>query len=605
MLIAAQTSTVPIGDDVLAEAFELGQVAAFCWDLAGDVVNWSPALYRLYGIAPDVTPDLDVLLARVHSADRAGLQAVKLRALARGGPFEHEFRLLMEDGALRWVLARGRVQQDSEGRTVRVIGVSIDVTKRKRAEAERDRLSEIVDNAGIGTWSYDIASGMVQLDACERRLLGLPGEDAVRRDDVEAMIHADDLPAVRAAAETACLAGGDWTAEFRVQYPGGSVRWLATRGRVLSDEAGDARYLVGINWDITERRAAQAQVKESEQRLKLALEAGGFVPWEFDIARQTSWWSHDLFALLGIAEPEARAMRPEEADAFVDTRDRARVRREFARAIRPGTLLRTEFRAARPDGAEQWLGCYGDVVRDEAGSGLRIIGVLHDITERKRAEERQSLLMRELDHRVKNMLATMRSIVSRTSAGKQSAAALQAALDGRIGALARAHTLLSQSRWEGASMRRIVEEELAPYGARGSGRVRIEGADLLITPKAAQAIAMSVHEMATNAAKYGALSRAEGRLDIAWGPIGGQAKAGPFRLRWVERGGPEVRPPERRGFGSVIVERMLAHELDAEVEVTYAPEGFRCEARIPRGTLLAEPKRESPQAPPFPPEAAS
>jgi two-component sensor histidine kinase len=222
-----------------------------------------------------------------------------------------------------------------------------------------------------------------------------------------------------------------------------------------------------------------------------------------------------------------------------------------------------------------------------AANDLRRHEAERDSTEQRlrASEQRLALLAREVDHRAKNMLAVVQTLVRRTHA--DSVAALKDLVTGRIAALARVHTLLSSSRWEGADLRRLVEEEFAPYRRPGGARVRVDGPALALVPAAAQSIAMAVHELATNAVKYGALSVPEGRLTVDW-HIDGEGRV---VLRWIEEGGPPMVRPLRVGVGLGVIERAVRFQLDGEIRFDWRKEGLVCEITLP-GRQLA------PRAPP-------
>src|SRR4029078_1760401 len=199
-----------------------------------------------------------------------------------------------------------------------------------------------------------------------------------------------------------------------------------------------------------------------------------------------------------------------------------------------------------------------------------------DITERKKAEERQLLLAREVDHRARNALAVAQAIMRLTPAAPPGS--YIAAVEGRIRALSQAHTLLSQSRWEGADIARLVDEVLAPYRTTGTGRISIAGPSAVMPPDRAQTLALALHELATNSAKYGALSSTHGRLDVAW-----ESDSALLRLRWRESGGPPVRPPTEQGFGTKIINATLKHQMRGDVVLDWRPEGLHCTLSIPGG----------------------
>jgi two-component sensor histidine kinase len=208
------------------------------------------------------------------------------------------------------------------------------------------------------------------------------------------------------------------------------------------------------------------------------------------------------------------------------------------------------------------------------------VGIGVDITERKRTEERQRLLLAELSHRVKNTLAVVLGIASRTVSGDRTLREAREMLAKRLGALAKTHELLTAADWRGVSLRALAQAELKPYGRRAT----LAGDDLMLAPKAAQTLALVLHELATNAAKHGALSVPAGRIEIGWAVADGR-----LRLLWRERDGPPVRPPERQGFGRLLLERGVAHDLDGAVTLDFRPEGLACEACLSLAAVLAAP----------------
>jgi PAS domain S-box-containing protein len=221
----------------------------------------------------------------------------------------------------------------------------------------------------------------------------------------------------------------------------------------------------------------------------------------------------------------------------------------------------------------------GSQMRARDGTVLGVAGVMRDVTERRRAETYQRLLVNELNHRVKNTLAIVQAIAQQSFSGGRDFSEARAAFEGRLTALAAAHDVLTRENWESASMLRIVEDSLAPYRSERA-RFRIEGADLRLPPKTAVSLALAIHELATNAVKYGALSVPSGEVAIRWSQEPGDT--GPrLRFEWREQGGPPVAPPSRRGFGTRLIERSLAAEFEGEVKIDFAPGGVVCTVDAP------------------------
>jgi two-component sensor histidine kinase len=209
---------------------------------------------------------------------------------------------------------------------------------------------------------------------------------------------------------------------------------------------------------------------------------------------------------------------------------------------------------------------------DSSGRVVRVSGVTVDITERKRAEERQNLLAREVDHRAKNALALAQSIVRLTRADEVKA--YVNAVEGRINALARVHTILSLSSWQGAELSKLIEEELAPYSL--GGQIKLAGPEVQLLPATAQTLALALHELFTNSAKYGALSARSGRLAIGW-----QVEDDHLTLTWDETGGPLVGPPKSRGFGTRSLLASVESQLGGQAEFNWRPEGLLCRLEVP------------------------
>jgi len=208
-------------------------------------------------------------------------------------------------------------------------------------------------------------------------------------------------------------------------------------------------------------------------------------------------------------------------------------------------------------------------VRDSEGAVVGASKIARDITERKRNLAQIDTLAREAEHRSKNLLLSVQAIVRLSNA--DSAEGLKEAIEGRLHALANVHSLFVASRWVGAELSAIANQELAPYAGRGRKRVRIDGAAIILEPNTAQAIATALHELATNAAKYGALCNDDGHIDLSW-----QRQGGRVTLRWMESGGPVVRTPSRQGFGSRVIKQMTV-QLKGSASFDWRPEGLVCE----------------------------
>ncbi|HEX8666503.1 MAG TPA: HWE histidine kinase domain-containing protein [Beijerinckiaceae bacterium] len=248
------------------------------------------------------------------------------------------------------------------------------------------------------------------------------------------------------------------------------------------------------------------------------------------------------------------------------------------RAMRGEAVEEEEYTYDFGDGTYRTLLTSATGLRDEKGRVVGAVSVSLDITERERAEEQRRLLVHELNHRVKNTLATVQAIAVQTLRGAASTTEASEALTDRLMALAKAHDALTRESWEGAELHEIVEAATSPHGGRN--RFDVEGPSVWLSPALSLSLALSLHELATNAAKYGALSTAGGLVAITWEVVDPRGDAR-LRLRWIERGGPSVRPPTRRGFGSRLIERSLAAEDGGSATIGYPPEGVVCVMEAP------------------------
>jgi two-component sensor histidine kinase len=225
-------------------------------------------------------------------------------------------------------------------------------------------------------------------------------------------------------------------------------------------------------------------------------------------------------------------------------------------------------------------------VRDATGHFLYGVRVVQDVTERKEAEERQKLLIDELNHRVKNTLATVQSLATQTARGTSSPETFRVAFEGRLIALSQAHDQLTRRHWKSADLHDIVTAATAPYLSRSRDQVVQEGEAITVTPRIALTLALAIHELATNASKYGALSVPGGRIEIRWHLQRSERPV--LRLEWRERGGPPVSEPERRGFGTRFIEGSIALELQGKARLAFEPAGLRCTMDIPFEQALPE-----------------
>jgi len=343
--------------------------------------------------------------------------------------------------------------------------------------------------------------------------------------------------------------------------------------------------------DITERHhinaaleASRLRAREQEQRLAATYEHAAIGISEVAPDGRFLRVNEAITAITGFSRAHLLANRlyththPDDADA-----DRDAFRKQVA-----GTLdfYSVEKRFVRKDGRVIWISVSSSPVRDESGRLLYLVRVVQDITERKAAEQRAKLLIDELNHRVKNTLATVQSLASQTARAAPTPASFRESFEGRLVALSKAHDQLTMHHWESADLRELLSAGFAPYHG-GAERVVMRGEDVVLRPRAALTLAMTFHELITNAAKYGALSAPGGGVEMRWQIV--EADGMPtLHVEWREQGGPPVAPPARRSFGTRLIESGVKAELGGRVEIAFASEGLRCDLDIPLASLAVK-----------------
>jgi PAS domain S-box-containing protein len=320
-------------------------------------------------------------------------------------------------------------------------------------------------------------------------------------------------------------------------------------------------------------------LRETAQQLEVALDAARMGTWELDLKTNKLTTSDVCRKDYGWLSPQPMTYR--DLLALVHPDDRQHRNKNIGEAFALGQDLEVEYRVIRPDGDIVWMLVRGRAEYNAEGAPIRATGVSLDITDRKHAEHRQNLLIAELNHRVKNTLASVQSLALQTRRTAKSSGEFDNAFDGRIRALVMAHDLLTANSWEGAKLKDVINQTLAPYAARSGGQHRIEiaGPPVRLSPDTAVTLHMAFHELATNAVKYGALSASNGTIAVRWRADDSSDPA-TIEIVWAEQGGPPVEAPTRRGFGSNLLEAGLARELDGEVALNFPPDGLICRMRF-------------------------
>jgi PAS domain S-box-containing protein len=355
---------------------------------------------------------------------------------------------------------------------------------------------------------------------------------------------------------------------------------LRAKVRIFVDLYRKTRQLETLNNKLEQRvaertaelEASTLQLGESEERLRLASEAAGFGTYDYKLPQGEVYWSASLRRIAGIEGEKELTLAKVLAFAHPDDRD---MLERHVQGYSSDPDRRTiEFRILRPDGTVRWLLDRGQAMPDKrlSSNAWRVIGTVLDITDRKLAEDRQRLLMAELDHRVKNTLSNVSAVAHLSSHRAGSVSSFVQALDGRIQAMSQAHVLLARDAWVGTDLRELVTEVLTPFLTRGKDNIRIDGEAAWVLPELTQSLALTLHELATNALKHGALSTPIGHVIISWRIAGGPAPA-QLQLSWREEAGPAVTQPTTQGFGLTVL-KAAASDVGAVAECRFERAGF-------------------------------
>lgn len=475
------------------------------------------------------------------------------------------------------------------GQVIGSVVAFIDITRRKRTE-EALRESELLKGTILESALDCIVaiaddSTVIEWNPAAERTFGYKRHEALGRDLAELIIPA----------------------ELREGHRQGMARYLATgRGPVLGTRveleamhADGSRFPVELAIeaiqvrgkphftaylrDITARKRAEAALRDSEQRLTATYEHAFVGIAEVDTVGRFLRVNEELSRMTGYAREEllgatfSDLTHPEERHA-----DLERFQKQLAGEIGSYTL---EKRYIHKAGHTLWVELSASMVHDAAGRPLYGVRVVRDISDRKRGERHQRLLINELNHRVKNTLAMVQAISTQTLRNSGLEPRHREAFEARLMALASAHDVLTRERWESAEIADVVQAALEPHQRGEQALFRVGGARLRIRPKTALALSLALHELSTNATKYGALSIDEGHVEITW-EIAPTPQGERFRLRWSEHGGPPVAVPAERGFGSRLIERGLAAEFGGAVRIDFVPTGLVCTIDAPPAAVL-------------------
>lgn len=548
-------------------------------DLATNVVTWSEGMYRLFGRSPEqFSGSPDEVLSYVHPLDRKLFRTAYETAVSGPeGTFEQEFRIVRGDGEIRWAWRRGQVRRDAAGNSRAVLGVALDITDRKQAEEANARLASIVSNADDAIMALSADGTILTWNPAAERLFGHTAAEAVGQS--ARILYPKDAEAEFDSLYKRLRAGEHARFEGSRRSKSGDLVEVSVVASPILNRDGHVVGVSAVIRDVAHRKRTEQKLVETlalllqtNNQRKLALVAGRMGTFEVDLERGGVSWSDEIYEQVGIDRNTTIATL-EDVERFIHPEDRTAVRMRRYEALAAGETFETEFRIVRTDGEVRWVYVRAQAFGD-SDRPARVYGISMDITERKEREAHIRFLMSEVSHRSKNLLAVVQAIASQTARSTRSPLDFAKDFGARLKSLAASLDLLVRQEWRGVSVKELVQSQLGHYGERDVMRVGMSGPDVLLSPLAAQYLGMALHELSTNAGKYGALSTPAGRVHIEWRVTGARG-AERFHMSWAETGGPPATPPKSKGFGHLVVERMVAEALQGSVSLQFRAPGLR------------------------------
>jgi len=564
-------------------------------DLDGRISFWSVGAERLYGYRPDQA------LSRIsHDLLQTGfprpLPEIQA-ALLRDGQWQGDLAHVREDGSRLFVASHWALHRGNAGEADVIIESNNDITGLKRAESDL-RESELKLRLALGAsdqgvWQWDVSGNGTEMtwDSRGKALFGFADDAGVNYECWTETLPIEARAPAREAMQRAldpAIPDDDYNFEHQVLRRDGAVIWVAAAGRALfeadiSVPAGRrVKRILGTVRDVSKRKRAESESQHASDLLRTIVETVPALIYAKDQNGRMLVANAPVLQLIGKPLDEVLGLSDYE---FQDDSEQAEaVMRNDRRIMEQGQTETLEETVNGPDGlARTWISTKAPM-RGADGDVVGLVGISVEITEQKRAQDRLRLMVNELNHRVKNSLSTVQAITSQTLRAIDPE--LRRSLDSRLLALAAAHDVLTRENWERGTLRAVVSEALLPFDGWDAARFWISGPPVSLRPTAVLAMAMGLHELATNALKYGALSDAAGRVEIRWETTGGDDPS--LCLVWTERNGPLVSQPVRRGFGTRLIERMLAQDLRGATRIDFDdPRGVVCRIEAPLAEVIA------------------
>jgi PAS domain S-box-containing protein len=551
------------------------------------VQTWNAGAHRLFGYGEAEARGRmlsELIVPDVYEAESVAIHTT----VVSGGTVLKEILRRHKDGQLVPVEINASPILDSSGQVTATSIIYRDISERRRAEEVRRALADsearfevTFENAPVGMARVAPDGRWLRVNEALCRILGYPPEELTAKS-FQDVTYSDDVAASVARVDQMCDGKIDrYDADKRYLRKDGTIVWARLTVSCVRKNDGSIDYLVTVVEDISARKYAEEELRKSEERFRSSLVHSPLPVLMYDDREQILAVSQSWLEKTGYSREELRRLEDWTSRAYGE---RSGEVLEYIRRI-----ISTEPRAQpteliihTKDGRERLWNFVASALGTQSDGRRLFVSMAHDATEQRAHEEQIRLLMREVSHRAKNMLSLVQAIARQTAAREPED--FIGRFTERIQALAANQDLLVRNKWQGVDTADLVRAQLAHFADLIGSRIAVHGPKLRLNAAAAQAVGLALHELATNAGKYGALSTDAGRVDVGW-RLGG----GIFAMSWTERDGPPVRRPERRGFGSTVIDSMAKRTVGGEVELDYAPSGVEWRLTCAAANALERP----------------
>ncbi len=453
------------------------------------------------------------------------------------------------------------------------------------------RLRLVQDAGGLAVADCDLATGRATWSPQFAELFQLPpdaAEKGLKFDSILSLVHEDDKAALLAEYRRLLRRGGQFHREFRIRRPDESIAWVNARGSFIEGAAGRIERILCLCSDTTEHRQSESRNAQLAAIVASSIDAIASI----DFSGRIRTWNHGAEQLFGYAAYEVLGRK---ADFFVPP-GLIEERDNMVRRLTEGEAVEYQTQRLHKNGQliDVWI--RGTPMRRPDGSLFGASFIIRNVTTQKQREEHVRFLMRELTHRSKNLLAVIQAMARQSLSLHTSPEEFVARFTERLNGLAGSHDLLLSDDWAGASLIQLIRSQLQHYDDLFDSRIHLQGTDLILRPEAAQNIGIALHELSTNAAKFGALSVPDGTITVSWAVVGDGDNARRMQLRWKEQSGPPVILPTHKGFGRMVMDRIAGQALGGHSKAVFAPDGVCWELDVPAVAVI----RDNAEAQPVP-----